>query len=143
MRGNAPERLVSGSDDFTMFLWEPFENKHPKTRMTGHQQVQLLFPLFFLTVLKYANENKPKLSFIGILCLSSLWGPNSLGHWRLSCPTTCLFQIININFADACLLLFVAVSMLVGIGLTYRYNYKFYQVIILFICTFHLLGLMI
>ncbi|KAL5067494.1 hypothetical protein RYX36_018381 [Vicia faba] len=39
MRGNAPERLVSGSDDFTMFLWEPFINKHPKTRMTGHQQL--------------------------------------------------------------------------------------------------------
>jgi ribosome assembly protein 4 len=41
MKGNAPERLVSGSDDFTMFLWEPFVSKHPKTRMTGHQQVQL------------------------------------------------------------------------------------------------------
>lgn len=38
-RGTAPERLVSGSDDFTMFLWEPFINKHPKTRMTGHQQL--------------------------------------------------------------------------------------------------------
>ncbi|PNY11684.1 notchless protein [Trifolium pratense] len=39
MRGNAPERLVSGSDDFTMFLWEPFVDKHHKTRMTGHQQL--------------------------------------------------------------------------------------------------------
>ncbi|KAK7846318.1 notchless protein like protein [Quercus suber] len=39
MKGNAPERLVSGSDDFTMFLWEPFVSKHPKTRMTGHQQL--------------------------------------------------------------------------------------------------------
>lgn len=39
MKGNAPERLVSGSDDFTMFLWEPAVSKHPKTRMTGHQQV--------------------------------------------------------------------------------------------------------
>ncbi|KAI3921869.1 hypothetical protein MKX01_005558 [Papaver californicum] len=39
MRGNAPERLVSGSDDFTMFLWEPAVSKHPKARMTGHQQV--------------------------------------------------------------------------------------------------------
>ncbi|RVX00420.1 Notchless protein-like [Vitis vinifera] len=39
MKGNAPERLVSGSDDFTMFLWEPADSKHPKTRMTGHQQV--------------------------------------------------------------------------------------------------------
>ncbi|KAJ0039017.1 hypothetical protein Pint_23957 [Pistacia integerrima] len=39
MKGNAPERLVSGSDDFTMFLWEPAISKHPKTRMTGHQQL--------------------------------------------------------------------------------------------------------
>ncbi|PKI62946.1 notchless protein homolog [Punica granatum] len=39
MKGNAPERLVSGSDDFTMFLWEPSMSKHPKTRMTGHQQL--------------------------------------------------------------------------------------------------------
>ncbi|CAN1316699.1 Notchless protein homolog [Linum perenne] len=39
MKGNGPERLVSGSDDFTMFLWEPAVDKHPKTRMTGHQQL--------------------------------------------------------------------------------------------------------
>ncbi|CAI9106775.1 OLC1v1005994C2 [Oldenlandia corymbosa var. corymbosa] len=39
MRGTAPERLVSGSDDFTMFLWEPSVSKHPKARMTGHQQL--------------------------------------------------------------------------------------------------------
>ncbi|KAF9593285.1 hypothetical protein IFM89_021041 [Coptis chinensis] len=35
MRGNAPERLVSGSDDFTMFLWEPDISKQPKCRMTA------------------------------------------------------------------------------------------------------------
>ncbi|KAL6505200.1 hypothetical protein OROGR_025017 [Orobanche gracilis] len=39
MKGSAPERLVSGSDDFTMFLWEPSVSKHHKTRMTGHQQL--------------------------------------------------------------------------------------------------------
>ncbi|XP_031483494.1 notchless protein homolog [Nymphaea colorata] len=39
MKGNVPERLVSGSDDFTMFLWEPAISKHPKSRMTGHQQL--------------------------------------------------------------------------------------------------------
>lgn len=43
MKGNAPERLVSGSDDFTMFLWEPAVSKHHKTRMTGHQQVEIVF----------------------------------------------------------------------------------------------------
>ena len=33
-----PERLVSGSDDFTIYLWHPTEGKHPIKRMTGHQQ---------------------------------------------------------------------------------------------------------
>ncbi|KAK1259214.1 hypothetical protein QJS04_geneDACA010205 [Acorus gramineus] len=39
MKGSAPERLISGSDDFTMFLWEPSVNKQPKARLTGHQQL--------------------------------------------------------------------------------------------------------
>mmetsp|Transcript_31451 Transcript_31451/g.92222 ORF Transcript_31451/g.92222 Transcript_31451/m.92222 type:complete len:563 (+) Transcript_31451:77-1765(+) len=33
-----PERLVSGSDDFTIYLWHPTEGRHPVKRMTGHQQ---------------------------------------------------------------------------------------------------------
>jgi ribosome assembly protein 4 len=33
------ERLVSGSDDYTLFLWEPFISKKPLARMTGHQQL--------------------------------------------------------------------------------------------------------
>lgn len=33
------ERLVSGSDDFTLFLWEPETNKKSINRMTGHQQL--------------------------------------------------------------------------------------------------------
>ncbi|KAI8927399.1 hypothetical protein BC831DRAFT_510942 [Entophlyctis helioformis] len=33
------ERLASGSDDFTMFLWEPTKAKKPIARMTGHQQL--------------------------------------------------------------------------------------------------------
>ncbi|KAI8909106.1 quinon protein alcohol dehydrogenase-like superfamily [Gorgonomyces haynaldii] len=32
------ERLASGSDDFTLFLWEPSRSKKPIARMTGHQQ---------------------------------------------------------------------------------------------------------
>lgn len=56
MKGNAPERLVSGSDDFTMFLWEPAVSKHPKTRMTGHQQVQ------------FAYVSKCNLIFTVIIC---------------------------------------------------------------------------
>uniref|UniRef100_A0A8D3AAR5 Notchless protein homolog 1 n=1 Tax=Scophthalmus maximus TaxID=52904 RepID=A0A8D3AAR5_SCOMX len=36
VRGSAPERLVSGSDDFTLFLWNPAEEKKPLARLTGH-----------------------------------------------------------------------------------------------------------
>ncbi|KAK3771462.1 hypothetical protein RRG08_011396 [Elysia crispata] len=32
------ERLVSGSDDATMFLWRPEDSKKPLARMTGHQK---------------------------------------------------------------------------------------------------------
>lgn len=33
------ERLLSGSDDFTLFLWKPLLSKSPICRMTGHQKV--------------------------------------------------------------------------------------------------------
>ncbi|KAL3791586.1 hypothetical protein ACHAW5_009970 [Stephanodiscus triporus] len=33
-----PERLLSGSDDFTLMLWHPAEDKRPVKRLTGHQQ---------------------------------------------------------------------------------------------------------
>jgi len=36
--GGEPERLVSGSDDFTLFVWHPRTSKHPVKRLTGHQQ---------------------------------------------------------------------------------------------------------
>jgi hypothetical protein len=34
-----PERLVSGSDDFTMFLWQPSTSKAHLARLTGHVQL--------------------------------------------------------------------------------------------------------
>ena len=37
--GRQPERLVSGSDDFTMFLWAPATSKAHVARMTGHVQL--------------------------------------------------------------------------------------------------------
>ncbi|XP_023707868.1 notchless protein homolog 1 [Cryptotermes secundus] len=37
--GRGEERLVSGSDDFTLFLWQPERDKRPVARMTGHQQL--------------------------------------------------------------------------------------------------------
>ena len=33
------EVLVSGSDDFTLFMWRPTEDKAPVARLTGHQQL--------------------------------------------------------------------------------------------------------
>ncbi|KAJ3217508.1 Notchless protein 1 [Clydaea vesicula] len=33
------EKLVSCSDDFTLFLWDGLSSKKPITRMTGHQQL--------------------------------------------------------------------------------------------------------
>ncbi|OQR69487.1 notchless protein1-like [Tropilaelaps mercedesae] len=37
-KGKEPERLASGSDDFTLALWNPMSKK-PLQRMTGHQQL--------------------------------------------------------------------------------------------------------
>ncbi|XP_064391619.1 notchless protein homolog 1-like isoform X2 [Halichondria panicea] len=39
LKGTEPERMVSGSDDFTLFLWQPGESKKHLARMTGHQQL--------------------------------------------------------------------------------------------------------
>lgn len=36
-QGGGSERMVSGSDDFTLFLWNPSEEKKALARMTGHQ----------------------------------------------------------------------------------------------------------
>lgn len=37
--GVVSERLVTASDDFTMYLWEPAKSKKPLCRMTGHQKL--------------------------------------------------------------------------------------------------------
>ncbi|CAG9533286.1 unnamed protein product [Cercopithifilaria johnstoni] len=44
-KGTCGELLVSGSDDFTLFFWKPADEKKPRTRMTGHQQLvnQVMF----------------------------------------------------------------------------------------------------
>uniref|UniRef100_A0A3Q3MLI2 Uncharacterized protein n=1 Tax=Labrus bergylta TaxID=56723 RepID=A0A3Q3MLI2_9LABR len=36
LQGQAPERLVSGSDDFTLFLWNPAEDKKYLMSLRGH-----------------------------------------------------------------------------------------------------------
>ena len=39
VKGDGTEKLVTGSDDFTIYLWEPSVNKKAITRLTGHQQM--------------------------------------------------------------------------------------------------------
>ena len=38
IQGEVVERLVSASDDFTMYLWEPSRGTKPVARMLGHQK---------------------------------------------------------------------------------------------------------
>jgi ribosome assembly protein 4 len=38
-KGCSTEHLVSCSDDFSIFLWDPTITKKPITRLTGHQQL--------------------------------------------------------------------------------------------------------
>ncbi|KAJ1913195.1 ribosome assembly [Mycoemilia scoparia] len=37
--GGSPVRLVTGSDDFTMYLWDPVKSNKPIARLTGHQKL--------------------------------------------------------------------------------------------------------
>ncbi|KAF7958605.1 hypothetical protein EAE96_002145 [Botrytis aclada] len=38
IQGEVVERLVTASDDFTMYLWEPSKQMKPIAKMTGHQK---------------------------------------------------------------------------------------------------------
>ena len=37
--GQLEELMVTASDDFTMYLWDPLKASKPITRMTGHQKL--------------------------------------------------------------------------------------------------------
>lgn len=37
--GGDAERVITGSDDFTMFLWDPEKSTKPLARLTGHQKL--------------------------------------------------------------------------------------------------------
>lgn len=49
--------LVSGSDDFTMFLWKPNESKKPIAQMTGMSHCVEL-PWSCLLYMKYAGHQQ-------------------------------------------------------------------------------------
>lgn len=82
-KGDSPERLVSGSDDFTMFLWEPSVSKQPKKRLTGHQQVSYLKNSLFLPRLLVLFLI---LMFKSTACKSCLF----LTWWEMDCK--CIFR---------------------------------------------------
>ncbi|VDN04808.1 unnamed protein product [Thelazia callipaeda] len=44
-KGSSGEVLVSSSDDFTLYLWKPAEDRKPRVHMTGHMQpvIQVMF----------------------------------------------------------------------------------------------------
>jgi WD40 repeat protein len=44
-KGEGPERLVTGSDDHTMYLWHPTEHKKPIQRLTGHVGFSAVHPV--------------------------------------------------------------------------------------------------
>lgn len=37
IRDEKGEKLVSGSDDFTMYMWQPKQGNKQVARLTGHQ----------------------------------------------------------------------------------------------------------
>lgn len=39
LNGQISERLVTASDDFTMYMWEPLKSSKPMCRMVGHQKL--------------------------------------------------------------------------------------------------------
>jgi len=47
-KGNMDERLVSCSDDQTLYMWDPVKTSKPVVRMTGHQQP--VIHVYFLTI---------------------------------------------------------------------------------------------
>ncbi|XP_014778753.1 notchless protein homolog 1 [Octopus bimaculoides] len=63
VKGSFPEKLVSGSDDFTLYLWHPELDSQPINRMTGHQQLinQVLFSPDTRTIASCSFDKSVKL----------------------------------------------------------------------------------
>ena len=74
-----PERLVSGSDDFTLIFWHPTENKRPIKRLTGHQQA--------------VNHLAFSLGRLLRLCVSRPISTTNSVFNSLEPPTTCIITL--------------------------------------------------
>ncbi|TVY75932.1 Ribosome assembly protein [Lachnellula suecica] len=63
IQGEVVERLVSASDDFTMYLWEPAKGSKPTARMLGHQKQvnHVTFSPDGLTIASSSFDNHTKL----------------------------------------------------------------------------------
>lgn len=58
LKGTSDERLVSSSDDHTLFMWDPVKKDEPKIRLTGHQQ-----PVINVRLMEIICVNNEKAAF--------------------------------------------------------------------------------
>ena len=67
------ERLVSASDDFTLFMWKPESEKKPVCRLTGHQAT--INDVKFSPDARYiASASFDKSVRLGLFTVKNFWG---------------------------------------------------------------------
>ena len=85
---------MSGSDDFTMFLWEPSTSKAPIARMTGHMQL--------INQVSRAAIKPLTSAAMGLLCLCCLCcqpPASDLSRWRPCHSSRALRHTAQVQFS--------------------------------------------
>jgi ribosome assembly protein 4 len=104
-----PERLISGSDDSTMYLWTPSINHYPKSLMAGHQKTvnYVCFSPDGLTIASASFDNSVKLwngvtgQFLSTLRghISAVyvcsWSPDN--RFLVTASKDCMLKVWNIH----------------------------------------------
>ena len=84
--GSEGERLVSGSDDFTLFMWKPQESKTPMTRMVVSSRNT--YPIHIIMVICYFYWYDKSINALMCIHLGTPTTRKSysfLSRWTLSC----------------------------------------------------------
>ena len=94
LNGSISERLVTASDDFTMYFWEPLKSSKPICRMTGHQNLSimlishlmedLLFQVLLIILLNFGMVLEVHLFLhfeVMLLQFIKLLGPLIIVYW--------------------------------------------------------------